>query len=217
MTMSWKKIAVSVCAGVFALTTVAAVPSVAMAAKGGARISAPRVSAPAAAPKVSAPAAKAAAPNQKEYKPSQNASSIKEQAPAARTGAAPAARSASSWGGIMRNVGLFAGGMLLGGMLSHLFGFGMGSFMSDVMGLLMNLVIFGAVFMLIRMAIRKFTGRKKEEQDPYHAREASAMRQEEPINVTPRSEEPIEDIRPSQTGMSMDYEPKRMADRYRSR
>jgi len=215
MPMYWKKIAVSVCAGVFALTAVAAVPSVAMAARGGARISAPRVSAP--APRVSAPAAKAVAPNQKEYKPSQNASSIKEQAPAARTGAATATRSASPWGGIMRNVGLFAGGMLLGGMLSHLFGFGMGGFMSDVMGLLMNLVIFGAVFMLIRMAIRKFTGRKKEEQDPYHAREASAMRQEAPINVTPRAEEPIEDIRPSQTGMSMDYEPKRMADRYRSR
>ena len=214
--MNWKKIAVSLCAGLFAITAVAAVPSVAMAARGGARISAPRVQAPAARPSTPSTSRPSASPNQREYKPSQNASSIKDQAPSARTGTGTTANTGSRWGNTMRNIGLLAGGMMLGSLLGHLFGFGMGGFMSDILGLLMNVVIFGAIFMLIRLAIQKFKGRKREEQDPYHQRYASAARREKPINVTPRYEEPIEDIHPSQAS-GTDYNPKRMADRYRSR
>ena len=139
--MNWKKIAVSLCAGLFAITAVAAVPSVAMAARGGARISAPRVQAPAARPSTPSTSRPSASPNQREYKPSQNASSIKDQAPSARTGTGTTANIGSRWGNTMRNIGLLAGGMMLGSLLGHLFGFGMGGFMSDILGLLMNVVI----------------------------------------------------------------------------
>ena len=45
-------------------------------------------------------------------------------------------------GSVMRGVGLFAGGMFLGSMLSHFFGWGSLGWGADILGLLVNIFIF---------------------------------------------------------------------------
>ena len=42
----------------------------------------------------------------------------------------------------MRGIGLFAGGMFLGSMLSHFFGWGSLGWGADILGLLVNIFIF---------------------------------------------------------------------------
>lgn len=69
-------------------------------------------------------------------------------------------QSGSRWGGALRNIGLFAGGMLLGSMLGSMFG--MGGLMGDILGLLANVVIFGIIIMVVMAIIRKFFGKKNE-------------------------------------------------------
>ncbi len=222
--MKLKKTAVALMLGAFALTSVAPaayelpMTSVAMAARGGARVSAPKA---APAPKAKAPAAQTK-PNQKEYTPSKGAKSLSSSAPAAnsKANAAAATKSSTPWGGIMRGVGLFAGGMLLGGLLSSMFGFGASGMMSEVLGLLMNILILGAVFVVLRMLWQKFRGRsRREETNVYQSRyQNAASKQDEAhrmVDVTPvKHEDKVTDILPPQTG---EYDPKRTADKYRSK
>ena len=203
----------------------AAAYSVASAAKGGAKFSAPKP-APKAAPKSNAaPGTKASdsksvSGNGKEYKPSKDAKSLEKDAPG--TGAAAknntaaagtaAQQSSSRFGSIMRNVGLLAGGMFLGSMLANLFG--MGGFFGDVLGLLANIVMFGAVFMLLRWAWNRFRGNR----GPSYSRNDSwQSRPSEPVDVTPRDTQnrPVyHDISPISSG---EYDARSMAERYRNR
>ena len=129
------------------VVTLFAMSSMAFAARGGAKISAPKA-APSISTSKNAPAA--SSPSTKEYTPSNDAKSLSKDAPTAGTAsAASAAKSSSPWGGMMRNIGLLAGGMMLGSLLSGMLGMG-GGMMSDVLGLLMNIALAGIVFMLIR-------------------------------------------------------------------
>lgn len=198
--MNLKKIMTLLVICVFAMS------SMAFAAKGGAKISAPK-----AAPSVSSPqkAPETAAPSTtKDYKPSQDAKSLSKDAPAAKANtAAAAAKSSSPWGGMMRNIGLLAGGMLLGSMLGSMFGMGSGLF-ADILGLLMNVVLIGAVFMIGRMLWNKYKGRsKRDEENPYRRTPAEPMqasRREEIIDVTPPTK-------------STDYDSRTKANEYRNR
>jgi len=164
------------------------------AAKGGARI------APKAAP--SAPKAssstqsgsqsKSVSGNGEGYAPSKSASQLDKNAPAAgaksntpsAANAASQAQKSSGWGNTLRNVGLLAGGMMLGGLLASMFGMGGGMF-ADILGVLANVAIAIAAFMAIRWAWNRFRGRKEE--NAYQ----SAVR---PQQAAPQP--PITDIRP---------------------
>lgn len=64
------------------------------------------------------------------------------------------------WGSALRNIGLFAGGMFLGSMLSNMFG--LGGFMGDILGLIANVVLIGIVVMIIMAIYRKLFGKKNE-------------------------------------------------------
>ena len=203
----------------------AAAYSVASAAKGGAKFSAPKP-APKAAPKSNAAPdtkasdSKSVSGNGKDYKPSKDAKSLEKEAPgtgaAAKSNTAAAGtaaqQSSSRFGSIMRNVGLLAGGMFLGSMLANLFG--MGGFFGDVLGLLANIVMFGAVFMLLRWAWNKFRGNSGSS---YAGNGSWQSRPSEPVDVTPRDNQdrPVyQDISRISSG---EYEAKSMADRYRNR
>jgi predicted lipid-binding transport protein (Tim44 family) len=179
------------------------------------RMTAPRMNAPRAPiPRANTPASNTR-PNQ-QYHPSQRAGDI----PSSPRAAAPSDRAnmnsvpyrGTRWGNMMRNMGLLAGGMMLGGLLGNLFGFGAGSFMSDFFGLLINGFLIFAAF---RFLSRLFGG----------ARGGSTTRTN-PYRQDPREENaapfPIRDIRPPQRAHAAaangtDYEPKRTADWYRSK
>ena len=181
------------------------------------RMTAPRITTPRPqAPRVNTPSpSQNTRPNQ-QYRPSQKASDI----PSASSRAASPSPGASAnsvpyqgtrWGNMMRNFGLFAGGMMLGGLLGHLFGFGMGSFMGDLFGLLINGLLIYFVIRLVMRLFSSFRGKSAAQDNPY--------RQE-----TKEASFPIPDIRPPQKAQGFvarangtDYEPKRTADWYRSR
>ena len=167
--------------------------SQAEAARGGARI------APKAAPKAApaAPAAqsgsqsKSVSGNGEGYAPSKNASQLDKNAPAAgakantpgAANAASATRSGTGWGNTLRNVGLLAGGMLLGSMLASMFGLGEG-FLADLLGVLANVAMVFVAFIAIRWLWNRFRGRKEENVYQNAARPAAAP------------QPPITDIRP---------------------
>ena len=196
--------------------------AVASAAKGGAKFSAPKPAPKPAAPKATAPSSKASdsksvSGNGKDYKPSKDAKSLEKDAPGTNAAAknsagtaATAARSSSGWGSALRSMGILAGGMFLGHMLANLFG--MGGVFGDVLGLLANILLVGAVFMLIRWAWRKFRGTSAPSSNG-----SWQSRSSEPIDVTPRDVQgkPMyQDISRISTG---EYDAKSMADRYRNR
>lgn len=231
--MKIKSIAAVVTAAIIAVSAAGAfVPSSAEAARGGARISSPRISAP--APRTSTPhsssssssSGSTARPNQ-QYRPSQKASDIPSTAPSARTGSSAARSGASAatnsgtrWGGMLRSIGLFAGGMMLGGLLSSMFGFGGMGFMADFMGLIMNAVIIFAVIKLIMWGVSKFLGRRRDD-DPYRSQRYNGKYDARRATIDVDADyEPIEDIKPPKSAMrgkgGTDYEPKRTADWYRS-
>jgi predicted lipid-binding transport protein (Tim44 family) len=211
--MKLKKIAVVFLTGAFLFGGMAAeVAPIAYAARGGARISVPKM-APKAAPAPSTKAAPSGAakvgPNQKEYTPSKSAKELSPTAPGAK---AAAKTSGTGWGNALRNVGLFAGGMMLGSMLGHLFGWGMGGLMSDIMGLFMNGLMLGCLFVAARWLWRRFRGSNGGYQQKNDYQAAT-------YRDVPRH--PVTDIKPpadgsdySKAGMR-DYEAKSTADRYR--
>ena len=235
--MKLKKIGVMLVAAAF---VVSAGAGTADAAKGGGRISVPKVSAPkASTPKAAKPetSTKKEGPNNKEYAPSKKADQYKENAPAAKSNtnaasnAAANAQKSTGWGSAMRTMGMLAGGMLLGSMLSHLFGFGGAGLFADIMGLVMNLVIIAAIICLLNFVVRRFIfGRlNKSNQAGMESRPNNSVRdryvEENPvqdIKAETIEAEPIQDIKPpsgSKTQMSgagRDYEAHSTAERYRN-
>ena len=224
--MNFKKTMAAFMVGAMVLSAAPVLPeapaflNTAYAAKGGAKMSVPKA-AP-AAPK--APAAstgstsqsKSVSGNGSTYTPSKDAKSLDKNAPAANTKSNAAAntntQSSSRLGSIMRGIGLFAGGMLLGSMLSHFFGMGGGMF-ADIMGLLMNVIMVVAAVMVVRWLWNKFRGNKsskREEQTAY--RQPLEMRQQDKMDI-PQAHKPITDIKPR----GNDYDAKSTADRYRNR
>ena len=219
--MMRKKIMAAVAAGFLTLSAMG-LTEPAEAAVGGMRaprMTAPRVTTPRPqTPRVNTPSASQNARPNQQYHPSQKAGDIPSTAPRT-TSPSPYASGNSvpyrgtRWGNMMRSVGLLAGGMMLGGLLGHLFGFGAGSFMGDLFGLMINGLL---IYFVIRLLARLFGSLRsgsKARSNPYRQEQAS---REAPF--------PIPDIRPPQKARSFvarddgtDYEPKRTADWYRSR
>ena len=195
------------------------------AARGGARI-APR-SAP-AAPKA-APAqrgsGKSVSGNGAGYAPSKNANQLDKNAPAAGAkantpGAANAASTAqrgTGWGNTLRNIGLLAGGMMLGGLLASMFGMG-GGFLADILGVLANVAIAVVAFMAIRWVWNRFRGRKEENVYQRAARPQQAAAPQPPITDIRPQGAPASYAAPMNAHTDVAGEsPRTIADHYRNR
>ncbi|MCR5757388.1 MAG: hypothetical protein K6F95_05720 [Selenomonas sp.] len=221
--MKMKKILASLMVGAMVMTTVPMInadfAATAYAAKGGAKLgggakSAPKAAAPKAAPKSNSDTHKSVSGSGDTYKPSKDAKSLDKNAPTAgsksnaNANTAANTQSGSRWGNALRTVGLLAGGMLLGSMLGNLFG---SSMLGDIFGVIANVVMLLAVFMLIRWAWNKFRNRGKE--NVYASQMNHYNRSNEPIDITPRNHQPIQDIRGPQDG----YDARSMADKYRNK
>ena len=199
------------------------------AAKGGARI------APKAAPKAApaAPAAqsgsqsKSVSGNGEGYAPSKNASQLDKNAPAAgakantpgAANAANAAQRGTGWGNTLRNIGLLAGGMMLGGLLASMFGMG-GGMLADILGVLANVAIAVVAFMAIRWLWNRFRGRKEENVYQSAARPQQAVAPQPPItDIRPQgAPAPRMASSPAHTQMDVAGEsPRTIADHYRNR
>lgn len=215
MKINMKKLGVLVMAALVAGSAFAG-PS-ADAAKGGAKLGggakvsapAPKPAASTAAPKSNATteSAKKDSPNNKEYAPSKKADEHSNTAPAAKNNtnnanaANPAntANSGSRWGSALRTMGLLAGGMMLGSLLSSMFGFGMGGLLADILGVVANIAILMVVIMAIKWAWNKFRGNKS--QNDY------ARPSQETIDVQPQYSSPIQDIKPPTGSPIQDIKP----------
>ena len=221
--MKMKKILASLMVGAMVMTTVPMInadfAATAYAAKGGAKLgggakSAPKAAAPKAAPKSNSDTHKSVSGSGDTYKPSKDAKSLDKNAPTAgsksnaNANTAANTQSGSRWGNALRTVGLLAGGMLLGSMLGNLFG---SSMLGDIFGVIANVVMLLAVLMLIRWAWNKFRNRGRE--NAYASQMNNYQRSNEPIDITPRNNQPIQDIRAPQDG----YDARSMADKYRNR
>lgn len=220
--MNIKKTMAAFMVGAMVLSAAPVIPAAntAYAAKGGAKMSipksAPAPKAPAAGATSNANTSKSVSGNGSSYAPSKDAKSLEKNAPAANAKSNTAAanantQSSSRLGSIMRGIGIFAGGMLLGSMLSHLFGMGSGMF-ADIMGLLMNGLLIVVAIMAVRWLWNKFRGNKASSSRPSDYRQDLEMRQQ-PMDSQPQMRTPIHDIKPR----GNDYEPKSTADRYRNR
>ncbi len=158
--------------------------NISFAARGGAR--APSFKAPAVtAPKTTAP--KSSTGTEKAYEPSKNVASLSEKNPAAKNTIDKNTTNTTSsrWGGILRNASIFAGGMFLGGLLSHLFGWG--GFMGGILGTVANIAILLLLIMLAINIWRKLTKRNKQE-NPYRSDIAQQKRETKIIDITPPPE-----------------------------
>lgn len=199
--------------------------SQAEAAKGGARI-APRTS-----PKPAAPAAqsgsqsKSVSGNGEGYAPSKNANQLDKNAPAtgAKSGTSNAASAASQaqkgtgWGNTLRNVGLLAGGMMLGGLLASMFGMG-GGFLADILGVLANVAIAVVAFLAIRWVWNRFRTRKEENVYQSAARPQPAAAPQPPITDIRPQGAPASYAAPMSARANVAGEsPRTVADHYRSR
>ena len=220
--MKTKKVFAAVLAGtMLALAPLSGMGSygTAFAAKGGARISAPAPKVAPAAPKTTPSAGaehKSVSGNGGSYAPSKSAKDLEKNAPAAKSGTGMmgnTAQSGSRFGSMMRNIGLFAGGMFLGSMLSHLFGFGMGGMMADIFGLLANVVMVMAVIFAVRWLFQKLRGNGGSS---YAARERYDARPQEPqtrYDARPQEPQARQGAQRGENGASA----RDIADRYRGR
>lgn len=226
--MKMKKMAAAVMASLMVATAVPVVTavtfdqaSVAYAAKGGAKVGGGAKSAPkASAPKASTPSSnsKSVSGNGESYKPSKDAKNLDKTAPNsnAKSSAMPNSntQSGSRWGSALRNIGLLAGGMMLGHLLSQMFGMG-GGLLGDILGVVMNVILFLAVIMLVKWLWSKFRNRKGEQNVYRSGMRDLAMRQDRE-NASPKESSQrmaIHDIKGPVDG----YDAKRMADKYRNR
>jgi predicted lipid-binding transport protein (Tim44 family) len=99
------------------------------------------------------------------YKPSAPANSFGDKAPAKQSapGVQQNTQAQPSTGGFWRNASMIGGGFLAGSLLGNLFGFGhMGGGMSEIFGMLINLLIIGAIVMLARNLWEKYKSRDKD-------------------------------------------------------
>lgn len=172
--MKLKKIAVVCLAG---LVIAAAAPVVSMpvfAARGGVRVSAPKALPSGSKGTVRNNTTNRTTNNQTNQQTRQNA-----QQANARTNTQTRTNQSSGWGSAMRNIGLLAGGMFLGSMLSSLFGWGNMGFMADILGVMFNIVLLLVIVSLISHLWRKFRGKKNSsDDDAYRRGYEAAMREE---------------------------------------
>ena len=233
--MKLKKLIAAAMVGTLTFTAPIIVPNAvqstlgaqAEAAKGGARIT------PKAAP--SAPKAssstqsgsqsKSVSGNGAGYAPSKNANQLDKNAPAAGAkantpGAANAASTAqrgTGWGNTLRNIGLLAGGMMLGGLLASMFGMG-GGFLADILGVLANVAIAVVAFMAIRWLWNRFRGRKEENVYQRAARPQQAAAPQPPITDIRPQGAPASYAAPMNAHTDVAGEsPRTIADHYRNR
>ncbi|MBR1728369.1 MAG: hypothetical protein IJ728_02470 [Selenomonadaceae bacterium] len=169
--------------------------SIVEAAKGGAKLNIPK-----STPKVNldktpktqnknyADEHKSVSSGGKEYQPSKSAKDLQKNSTSTNRG--------SIFGNALKNIGLFAGGMMLGGLIGSLFGFGSG-FFSEVLGFLFNLALIYAAYRGIKYFYGKFRGDQNKNSQP--------------IDVTP----PSAINYPNGSSLGMDYDRKRTADHYR--
>lgn len=197
-----KKIFAAIIAGAFLFTAAPVIvdtPTV-YAAKGGARI-APKASAPKAAPSTqkSNAAESKTGPNQKEYAPSKSAKDLNKEAPKTNAAANAANTASTGMGSMMRNIGLFAGGMLLGGLIGNMLGMGG---MGEIFGILANLIFIAIAVFGVMWLWRKFKNRNNTNANPYSNNYNRSNIEIPPINKVQNNG---------------DYNPKTTADRYRNR
>ncbi|MCE5286108.1 MAG: hypothetical protein LLG02_09720 [Pelosinus sp.] len=147
-----KKILLLTLAFVFAFT------SFGFAAVSGSKA---KPSSPPPAPKSSVQTPAAPGTNASGYKPSAPGSSYSEKAPAAKSATPPSAPQQSN-SGFMGKLGAFGGGMLAGGLLGSMFGFGNGGMGmgSSIFGMLFDFIMLAAVFMGIRYVWNRFSGNR---------------------------------------------------------
>ena len=196
------------------------------AAKGGARIAPKSAPAPKAAPSTqSGSQSKSVSGNGEGYAPSKNANQLDKNAPAAGAkantpGAANAASTAqrgTGWGNTLRNIGLLAGGMMLGGLLASMFGMG-GGFLADILGVLANVAIAVVAFMAIRWLWNRFRGRKEENVYQRAARPQQTAAPQPPITDIRPQGAPASYTAPMNAHTDVAGEsPRTIADHYRNR
>ena len=99
-----------------------------------------------------------------DYKPSASANSYKDKAPdaTAKSNTNAGMGQSNTSGGFMRNLGMLAGGMMLGGLLSNMFGLGGSGFFDLFFGVLANVVLFGGMIMLISFIWRKIKEKRNK-------------------------------------------------------
>lgn len=100
------------------------------------------------------------APANSDYKPSTPAKNLNEKAPEAKQSAAPAVNQQSNTGGFLRNMGMFGSGMLLGGMLSSMFGFGSTGMFAQLADMMITMLMFGGILFIGRTIWNKLKNNK---------------------------------------------------------
>jgi len=90
------------------------------------------------------------------YKPSAPANSYSDKAPSSQVKPGTPNSQQQTTGGFWRNAGMFGGGMLMGSMLSSMFGFGSMGAMSSIFGVIFNILILAGIIMGIRFLWNKF-------------------------------------------------------------
>ena len=229
--MKLKKLIAAAMVGSLTLTAPILVPNAVQstlgaqveAAKGGARL-APKAapSAPKAAPSTqSGSQSKSVSGNGEGYAPSKSANQLDKNAPAAgakanTAGAASAAQKSSGWGNTLRNIGLLAGGMMLGGLLASMFGMG-GGMLADILGVLANVAIAVVAFMAIRWAWNRFRSRKEENAYQSAARPQQSAAPQPPITDIRPQGAPASYAAPMAHGTIAGEAPHTIADHYRNR
>ena len=229
--MNLKKLIAAAMVGSLTLTAPILVPNAVQstlgaqveAAKGGARL-APKAapSAPKAAPSTqSGSQSKSVSGNGEGYAPSKSANQLDKNAPAAgakanTAGAASAAQKSSGWGNTLRNIGLLAGGMMLGGLLASMFGMG-GGMLADILGVLANVAIAVVAFIAIRWAWNRFRSRKEENAYQSAARPQQTAAPQPPITDIRPQGAPASYAAPMAHGTIAGEAPHTIADHYRNR
>ena len=99
------------------------------------------------------------------YKPSASPNSYSDKAPASSVQAAKPANTQSQSGGFLRKAALFGGGMLLGGLLGNMLGFGAGGMFASIIGMLVNIAIVVGIFMVGRYLWRSYKDRQAKRQE----------------------------------------------------
>ena len=229
--MKLKKLIAAAMVGTLTFTAPIIVPSAvqstlgaqAEAAKGGARIAPKSAPAPKAAPSTqSGSQSKSVSGNGAGYAPSKSANQLDKNAPAAGAkantpNAAGAAQKGTGWGNTLRNIGLLAGGMMLGGLLASMFGMG-GGFLADILGVLANVAIVVVAFMAIRWVWNRFRGRKEENVYQRAARPQQTAAPQPPITDIRPQGAPASYAAPMNAHTDVAGEsPRTIADHYRNR
>ena len=229
--MKLKKLIAAAMVGTLTFTAPIIVPNAvqstlgaqAEAAKGGARIAPKSAPAPKAAPSTqSGSQSKSVSGNGAGYAPSKSANQLDKNAPAAGAkantpNAAGAAQKGTGWGNTLRNIGLLAGGMMLGGLLASMFGMG-GGFLADILGVLANVAIVVVAFMAIRWLWNRFRGRKEENVYQRAARPQQTAAPQPPITDIRPQGAPASYTAPMNAHTDVAGEsPRTIADHYRNR